>query len=103
MFFPVACCDINIGTAGTRDLNADMAGRSKPVDAEACAIPLINAGEFQRSITDDARTQQRRSLEVIKTVRYGINKIRICDNIFCKAAILRPTRKLCVLTKILPR
>src|SRR5205085_9196875 len=99
----VARGDIDLCAACARHLYAHMTCRAEAVDAEPCAPPTcaFKSGQTQRPIADDARTQKRRSLQIVEAFRQTIDKTCGRDRVFSITARHSSTRKLRTLAQVL--
>src|SRR5205085_9522312 len=101
----VACGHIDFSAACARHLYRDVPGRAEAVDTDPRARPIralcAKPRQTQRTIADDARAQERRSLQIVKPFRQTIDETRGRNRVLSITARHSPTRKLCVLAKVL--
>src|SRR5690606_17577617 len=66
----IARAHVHLGAAETGELNGEVTGGAEAVEAEPRAAPpidaFVQAGQAERSIADDARTEERGNLLVIE-------------------------------------
>src|SRR6266496_616317 len=103
MSFTITSANIYFRPPRARQLYTHMACRAKPIKAQASTVPLIftNASQAQAAVANNACTQERGGLDVIKTVRQSIDKSSRRDGVLRIATICRPTGERCLVAQIL--
>src|ERR1700756_2753020 len=83
--------DENIRSPITRHLQADVSGGPETVNSQIGA-PLY-AGNTQASKANDSGAKQRRCLQIVKSVRDGVNEILFSEGVLGIASVDRVARE----------
>src|SRR5262249_11494274 len=102
MTLTIARAHVNFCAARARELNANVAGCAKAIDAEPCSTPVVSvqSRQAQTAIADYPGAKQWRGLNVFETARYLVRKRSRRDSVFRISTIDSPTRKERLFTKV---